>query len=145
MPIEREIACVILRDAAGNIAMQHRDNLPHIASPNEWCIFGGGVEDGETTAVAAIREIFEEINLELNDANLQPVGSFYHKPGRVFHIFCYETDGLFASAKLGEGQDWGMFSAENILTGTLKNHKVVPHHLVIIDWFINQHLPNHQL
>lgn len=143
--IEREIACVILRNGVGKICLQLRDDLAHIVAPNQWCLFGGGLEGNESPKEAAQREIYEELNLRLDPNLLAPVGAFYHKPTRIFHIFVYESVPPFEEIVLGEGQDWGLFSAETILSGKIHNKTVVPHHRAIIDWFTNQHLPNHQL
>jgi 8-oxo-dGTP pyrophosphatase MutT (NUDIX family) len=38
-----------------------------------WCTLGGGIEPGETTQHAALREIFEESGLTENDIELGPI------------------------------------------------------------------------
>lgn len=49
----------------GRIALQMRDNVPHIENPGMITTFGGSAEDGEDAAAAAIREASEELRLAL--------------------------------------------------------------------------------
>jgi 8-oxo-dGTP pyrophosphatase MutT (NUDIX family) len=49
----------------GRIALQMRDNVPHIENPGMITTFGGSAEDGEDSAAAAIREAGEELGLAL--------------------------------------------------------------------------------
>jgi 8-oxo-dGTP pyrophosphatase MutT (NUDIX family) len=55
----RRIAAVVLVDPRGWLLLQERDeNAP--VNPDEWSFVGGGVEDGESDAQAAVRELAEE-------------------------------------------------------------------------------------
>jgi 8-oxo-dGTP pyrophosphatase MutT (NUDIX family) len=61
------VAAVILVEGDGYL-MQLRDPLPQIWYPNRWGLFGGGVEPGEDPVAALARELREELELELKDA-----------------------------------------------------------------------------
>lgn len=50
--------------------MQLRDDIPNIWYPGHWGLFGGAVEEGEDEIVALRRELNEELELELETAEL---------------------------------------------------------------------------
>jgi len=52
---------VLLAD--GRYALQHRDDLPGIAWPGHWGLFGGNLEPGEAPLSAIAREVSAKANL----------------------------------------------------------------------------------
>jgi 8-oxo-dGTP diphosphatase len=105
---------VILQDINGKFLLQLRDNKKNIRYPNKWCIFGGGIEEGELPIDAAVREMKEELDLKLERSDL----SLEY----VFSRFTYK-DYLFlskkrinpAKLKLHEGQAMKLFSRKQII------------------------------
>lgn len=67
-PIARCIADAILVAETGRYLMKRRDDLPTLIFPNEWSLFGGGLEAGETADEALRRELREELALEIDSA-----------------------------------------------------------------------------
>ena len=63
-------ALVIPEVSDGRILMQMRDDVPGIAMPGKWGLFGGGVDPGEGPYEAVVRELHEEIGV------LRPVEEF---------------------------------------------------------------------
>lgn len=55
----RRIAAAVLVDARGWLLLQERDETAPV-NPDEWSLVGGGVEEGESYAEAAVRELAEE-------------------------------------------------------------------------------------
>lgn len=55
----------ILLDPAGRYLLQRRDDIPGIWFPGHWGFFGGAIEPGEDPLQAMIRELREEIGIEL--------------------------------------------------------------------------------
>ena len=63
----KRIAAIILENEKKEILLYLRDNKPGIPFPNYWDLIGGHVEDGETPEEALIREVKEELNIDLEE------------------------------------------------------------------------------
>ncbi|HEY7557977.1 MAG TPA: NUDIX domain-containing protein [Candidatus Binatia bacterium] len=63
----KQIAQVLLFDRDRRLVIYLRDDNPEIPFPNHWDLLGGHLEDGETPEQALVREIKEEIGIELTD------------------------------------------------------------------------------
>jgi 8-oxo-dGTP diphosphatase len=62
-----EIAAIILENDKGEFLLYLRDNKPDIPFPDYWDLIGGHVEEGETPEQALVREVKEELDLDLKD------------------------------------------------------------------------------
>jgi 8-oxo-dGTP diphosphatase len=69
----KEIAAIILENDNGEFLLYLRDNKSDIPFPNHWDLIGGHVEEGETPEQALVREVKEELDIDLKDY------SFYKK------------------------------------------------------------------
>ena len=65
-----EVATGLIFDADGKLRIYLRDNKPDIPFPNHWDLFGGHVEDGESPDMALVREIKEELGVDLDEFEL---------------------------------------------------------------------------
>jgi 8-oxo-dGTP diphosphatase len=61
----KEIAQALLFDRDGRLLIYLRDDKPEIPFPAHWDFFGGHLEPGETPEQALVREVKEELGLEL--------------------------------------------------------------------------------
>lgn len=88
----------------GRFALQLRDH--HAPTwPNRWGLFGGHIERGESSRDAVVREILEELELDVSDAeHLADFG-----PVRVF---VSDVTSQWPRSVLHEGQAAGLFSFE---------------------------------
>lgn len=62
-----EVSTALLFDSEGKLLIYLRDDKPEIPFPNYWDLFGGHVEPGESPEVALVREVQEELNIQLVD------------------------------------------------------------------------------
>jgi 8-oxo-dGTP diphosphatase len=69
----KEIAAIILENDKGEFLLYLRDNKPSIPFPDHWDLIGGHVEEGETPEQALVREVKEELDIDLKEY------SFYKK------------------------------------------------------------------
>ena len=65
----KEIAAIILENDEGEFLFYLRDNKPGIPFPRHWDLIGGHVEEGETPEEALVREVKEELNINLEGYN----------------------------------------------------------------------------
>lgn len=93
------------------IILQLRDKNSRTANPNLWGIFGGKIENGENPEQAAIRELKEELGL--NVKKLKPFLKTKFK-GEKINIFIKNLRDI-SNLKIKEGQKIGLFSKEEIL------------------------------
>jgi len=61
----KQIAMVLLFDRFNRLLIYLRDDKPEIPFPNHWDFFGGHLEEGETPEEALVREVKEEIGIDL--------------------------------------------------------------------------------
>ncbi len=100
----------------GEVLLQQRDHAPGILYPGHWTIFGGAVEEDETTDEAIRRELLEELELDLPVRHWHtytcPVRSIPDKLDVVVHVYVANTDRTVESLTLHEGQAMGYFDRE---------------------------------
>ena len=72
--IKRDIVVALIYSKDGKLLMGWRDNKGGVY-PECWHIPGGGVEEGESNEEAIIREIKEEVGLDLSGYTIEFVGN----------------------------------------------------------------------
>jgi 8-oxo-dGTP pyrophosphatase MutT (NUDIX family) len=118
-------AAVIAVDDRGYL-LQLRDQKAGIFYPGHWGLFGGAIDASETPAMALIRELREEIGLEIDEP--RPITEFsftFGRHGRIRRYF-YEVSiraAVLPELRVREGSEMRVFSASDILTRA----RVVPY------------------
>lgn len=81
------IAVVIMMDKTGRLLLVRKRATVYFMQP------GGKIEAGEDAPSALIRELREELNLELSREELTPLGEFTdsaaNEPGHLVHAFIF--------------------------------------------------------
>ncbi len=132
--IEREIALVRLCDTDGRFVLQLRDDFDWIAWPNRWAMFGGGVEEGESPRIAALRELAEELTFSPHDNRLFYRSSDVEAPNQADQIkLLYQFDYLLEAEELNEailqeGQRFDRLTIAEIEQNEKDGHTVAPNH-----------------
>ncbi|MCP9780210.1 MULTISPECIES: NUDIX hydrolase [Cyanobium] len=118
-----EVALAMLhRD--GRWLMQLRDDIPDIVAPGCWGLFGGHLDPGETPEQALRRELLEEISWQPPAVELVMV---HHIHRRTAHVFQAELSVPLEQLQLLEGQDLGLISPEELLSGSIWSAKLSSH------------------
>lgn len=96
----------ILINGLGQVLLQQRDDNPAIRYPGHWSLFGGTIEEGESPAAAAAREVKEEIDYEMQNFGL--FREFVQNNKREF-AFVGELSAELHELTLSEGQGMNLF------------------------------------
>ena len=93
----RETARILLVDEQNRIFLLKTHFDPEVGLPPRWLTPGGGIDSGETTLEAAVRELREETGLRVNPENLgEPVlvssGRWDWADGLSYHTY---TDTIY--------------------------------------------------
>ncbi|MFH1585823.1 MAG: NUDIX domain-containing protein [archaeon] len=103
----------IVLQSDGKVLLQLRDNIESIPHPNKWGLFGGTLEEGESHLQTIIREIKEELEINLEELHLEFIAK-KETETHTFHVFKYLKEIDIATIKLNEGQDAKLFTKEEI-------------------------------
>lgn len=109
-----QVAGALLVHAQHGVLLHHRDDKPGIAAPGKWALFGGHLEDGESPRAALVRELREELDLEVATAT-----PFVLLEGAYTRFFIYlvHLNAELHELALGEGQGMAYFELQDALTG----------------------------
>lgn len=142
---EMQVCKALIIDRAGRYLMQLRDDIPTIAYPGHWCLFGGAVETGEDEQHGMRRELDEELGFK--PARLNPCLRFeYSIPQhgvRIRRVAVFEAEIDAAEIKalvLNEGSEMRFMTID----GLLRQDKIVPWDLCMVMMHANV-LPHPEL
>jgi len=99
--MKRKGTSIIFVNDKKQVLLLLRDNKPDIPYPNMWDIPGGHVEDGETPEQCIVREMKEEIDLDLEEFQLLSVMEFLD---RIEYTFWKKANLDIENINLHEGQ-----------------------------------------
>jgi len=108
-----EVAIAIIQKQ-DQFLLQLRDNIPNIAYPGHWGLFGGHIEADESPEIAVVRELQEEICY--SPAEVERFG-IYEDDRAIRHVFVTQLTVEIADLTLLEGWDLGLFTRSQIEKG----------------------------
>ena len=100
---------IIFHNSRQEVLLVLRDDIPTIVCPNMWDLLGGHVDIGETPTECIVREMLEEIEVNVEGCELFKVYEFSDRTEQVF-IKSAEFD--VERLILHEGQMLRWFSRE---------------------------------
>ena len=111
--MKSEVAIAILYQQ-NQFLLQLRDDIPNIAYPGHWGLFGGHIERDESPEIAIVRELQEEICYSPVDAVKFGV---YEDDRALRHVFAAPLIVGIEDLTLLEGWDLGFFTRSEIERG----------------------------
>jgi 8-oxo-dGTP diphosphatase len=112
----KKISAIIFENEKGELLLYLRDNKPGIPFPGHWDLIGGHVEEGETPEQALIREVKEELGIELLDYRFFKTYECYTGDAyeNIKYIYCARINIPIEEITLFEGVRAQYFSKEEI-------------------------------
>ena len=139
--MKKSVGAIIYKN--GKYLLQKRDNDKKIFFPDFWGVFGGNVESFESSNKAIIRELKEEISVDmkikLNIFNLFFKSKFFKKQRDRSYFHC-EFKFLNSKIVLREGVSFKYFKINEI-----KKLKIIPWDLQAIIYFDLFHIKKQKL
>lgn len=98
-----------------SVLMHLRDDKAPV-HPNKWGFFGGESEGNESPKECFIREIKEELGIDLKEDSILPLRDYLNENrGTWRHVFYVKSDLEKSKMTLGEGADFDWVSLDDIL------------------------------
>lgn len=114
--MKRAGASIIFYNSLGQVLLFLRDDDAAIPYPNMWDLPGGHVEPGESPRQCIVREMKEEMELELSDFELLHKKEF---TDRIEYTYYKQLDLQIEQINLHEGQKLAWFTLEEVANTTL--------------------------
>jgi 8-oxo-dGTP diphosphatase len=109
--MKRKGSSIIFVNDNKDVLLFLRDNKPDIPYPDTWDVPGGHVEDGETPEQCIVREMREEMGIELKGFQLFSSIEF---DDRIEYTFWKSENLDIDSIRLTEGQRLKWFTQEEV-------------------------------
>ena len=109
--MEKKSTNIIICSDTNEILLHLRDDKPTILYPNRWVLPGGYIEEGETPEQCIIREMIEELGVELPEVSLFVAAQ---RSYGFEYTFWVQANFRVESIRLTEGQAIRWFPSHEI-------------------------------
>lgn len=97
-----------------SILLHKRDSKTKV-NPEQWAFFGGLNEEKETPKETFIREIQEELNIEISEDKVKLLRDYFNNELQTYrYVFFIENDLKKSQMKLNEGEDFDWILLDKI-------------------------------
>ena len=117
-----------------NSVLLHLRDDKALVNPNQWGFFGGRSEAEENPVQCFVRELKEELDIDLTENEIVPLCDYFNEKRGIWrYVFYVRSEIDKSQVKLGEGADLDWISLDKVfeydLTGKTRRD---------IKFFINQ-------
>lgn len=100
--------------AARSVLLHKRDNKTKV-NPNQWAFFGGLNEGEETPKQTFVRELKEELEIEIPEADINSLCDYFNKELQTYrYVFFIESNMEKSQMRLSEGEDFDWISIDQV-------------------------------
>ena len=140
--IAEKCSATIVLENKNRILWNLRDDKPGIWAPNTWALIGGQVEPGESLLMAAMREVQEEVGLDIRQRErwnaLWPILEYRGEAMQLSLVFGCCVDNTEADAVVcHEGREMKWMPLD-VFTGRPLSYNgqrvVLAHHEAVVRW-----------
>lgn len=105
---------VVLQNAEGKYLMQFRDGTKGINNPLNWDFFGGSSEGSESVIDAAVREMAEELGMDVKPEHLEVIAE-HNMKGRLEYLLRYSKPVEWGDFEIHEGAGCAFLTKDELL------------------------------
>jgi 8-oxo-dGTP pyrophosphatase MutT (NUDIX family) len=93
----------------------HKRDARAKVNPNQWAFFGGLSEKEETPKQTFVREVKEELGIELAEREINPLCDYLNEELRTYrYVFFSESDLEKSEMHLAEGEDFDWIPLDKV-------------------------------
>ncbi len=97
-----------------SVLLHKRDSHTNV-NPNQWAFFGGLSEAGETPEETFVREIKEELGIEISPSSIKSLTDYFNEELQTYrYIFFVESNLEKSDMQLEEGEDFSWIPLEKV-------------------------------
>jgi 8-oxo-dGTP pyrophosphatase MutT (NUDIX family) len=97
-----------------SVLLHKRDSKTRF-NPNHWAFFGGLSEGGETPKQAFVREMREELGIEIPEGDIIPLCDYLNEELQTYrYVFFSKSDMDKANMQLSEGEDFDWIPLDEV-------------------------------